>query len=132
MPSNKPISYEVKEDGINELIEEKNNMVTMLREVSWNGRESHLEIRKWVEDAEKETPMKGVSFMTEEGPHNLTETLVKCGFGNTKNIIKQLSVRDDFDNSLINVIGKQKVSKAKSTPVIVNEDEYYDPKEIIS
>ena len=125
-------TYEIKEDGINEVIEETNNTVTMLREVAWNGREAHLELRKWVENAEKEIPMKGVSFTTEEGPHNLTETMVKCGFGRTPNILHQLSGREDFDKSLAKTIGKQKIKEAKDTVVEIEEDEYFDPKDIIS
>lgn len=126
------LSFEVKQDGINELIDEKGNMAMMLREVAWNGRDSHLELRKWVVDVDKEQPMRGVSFITSEGPNNLAEILVKNNFGNTKTILRELSARDDFEESLVSVVGKQKVKAAKETTVIVDEDELYDPKSLIS
>ena len=126
------ISFEVKQDGINELIEEKGNMVTMLRELGWNGRECRLDLRKWNIDVDKEVPLKGISFSTEEGPSNLAEALIKHNYGDTKNVLRQLSARDDFEESLVAVVGKQKVKAAKDTTVIVDEDELYDPKSLIS
>ena len=80
----KDLSFTIKDDGINELIDEKGNMVLMLREVAWNGRDAHLELRKWIVDVDKEQPMKGVSFITPEGPNKLTEVLVDKGFGDTE------------------------------------------------
>ena len=126
------LSYEVNPDGINEVIDEKGSMTLMLREVAWNGRQSHLELRKWVVDVDKEQPMRGVSFITEDGPHNLAEVLVQHKYGNTKNLLKQLSARDDFEEALIDVIGKKKVVAAKNTTAVVTEDDYYDPKTLIA
>ena len=126
------LSYEVNPDGINEVIDEKGSMTLMLREVAWKGRQSHLELRKWVVDVDKEQPMRGVSFITEDGPHNLAEVLVQHEYGNTKNLLKQLSARDDFDEALIDVIGKKKVVAAKNTTAVVTEDDYYDPKTLIA
>lgn len=126
------LSYEVNPDGINEVIDEKGSMTLMLREVAWNGRQSHLELRKWVVDVDKEQPMRGVSFITEDGPHNLAEVLVQHEYGNTKNLLKQLSARGDFEEALIDVIGKKKVVTAKNTTSVVTEDDYYDPKTLIA
>lgn len=126
------LSYEVNPDGINEVIDEKGSMTLMLREVAWNGRESHLELRKWVVDVDKEQPMRGVSFITAAGPHNLSEILVQNGYGDTKAILKQLSARDDFEEALIDTIGKKKVVTAKNTTAVVTEDDYYDPKMLIA
>ena len=61
-----PIKFEIKENGINELIDEgTGNSSIMLREVGWNGRDPKLEIRKWIIDVDKETPMRGLSFITD-------------------------------------------------------------------
>jgi hypothetical protein len=127
-----PVSFEINKEGINEIIDEKNNVALMLREVAWNGREKHLELRKWIIDVDKEQPMKGVSFITPEGPSNLVDALVKNGYGETKNVLHELSSRDDFNDALVQTVGKKKVEKAKNTTVVVNEDEYYDPKEVIN
>lgn len=127
-----PIKFEIKEDGINELIDEgTGNSSIMLREVGWNGRDPKLEIRKWIIDVDKETPMRGLSFITEQGPHTLTEVLVEKGFGNTEKLINNIKDREDFDESLVKVIGKKKIEKSKNTEVTISEDDYFDPKSVL-
>lgn len=127
-----PIKFEIKEDGINELIDEgTGNSSIMLREVGWNGRDPKLEIRKWIIDVDKETPMRGLSFITEQGPHTLTEVLTEKGFGNTEKIITNIKDREDFDDSLVKVIGKKKIEKSKNTEVTISEDDYFDPKSVL-
>lgn len=37
-----PISFNIDPEGINEVIEENGNMVTMLRKVSWGDKESKI------------------------------------------------------------------------------------------
>ena len=125
-----PISYEVKEDGINEVIDEKGNMVMMLREVAWSGRDYRLELRQWAIDVDKEIPMKGTSFMTEQGPNNLVHTMTRLGYGDTTEILQNIKDREDFDESLIKVIGKKKVEESKEK-VVITEDDYFDPKSLI-
>lgn len=123
----KDFSYHIKEDGINEVIEENGNMIMMLREVAWQGRDYRLELRKWIVDTEKEKPMRGVSFMTEQGPHTLTETLIKHGYGNTLNVLRELSGREDFEDSLISTIGKAKVDETKLKEYTIDDDDYFIP-----
>lgn len=130
MASSGPITFTIKEDGINELIEERGNMVTMLREVAWGNREAHLEVRKWVVSPDEEKPMRGCSFMTEEGPHKLVEVMADNGYGNTKTMLGALSKREDFEDALTQTIGKKKVEKAKNTEVTVDEEEFFDPKSV--
>lgn len=130
MASSGPIAFTIKEDGINELIEERGNMVTMLREVAWGNREAHLEVRKWVVSPDEEKPMRGCSFMTEEGPHKLVEVMADNGYGNTKTVLGALSKREDFEDALTQTIGKKKVEKAKNTEVTVDEEEFFDPKSV--
>lgn len=125
------LSFTVKEDGINEVIDEKGNLTLMLREVSWGNREAHLELRRWIIDIDKETPMKGCAFLTEEGPNTLVNVMVKNGFGDTNTILHELSSRDDFEESLIKTIGKTKIEKAKESEITISEDDYFDPKAIL-
>ena len=127
-----PIKFEIKENGINELIDEgTGNSSIMLREVGWNGRDPKLEIRKWIIDVDKETPMRGLSFITEQCSHTLTEVLAEKGFGNTEKIITNIKDREDFDDSLVKVIGKKKIEKSKNTEVTISEDDYFDPKSVL-
>ena len=98
-------------DDINEVIEEKGNQYAALRKVAWvkEGEEpdkdkAKLEIRKWIVDKDgSEKAMKGYSFMTPEGPHQLTEVLVDNNFGNTKKILRSVTKRDDFKDAIENI-----------------------------
>ena len=126
MKEPKELTYSIKEDGINEVIDEGGNMILMLREVGWNGRDHRLELRKWIIDAESEKPMKGCTFMTEQGPHNAEETFVRLGFGQTTNLLHELSAREDFEQSLVHTIGQKKVDEAKQQVVLEDED-YFIP-----
>lgn len=123
----KLLSYDVKKDGINEVIDEAGNMVVMLREVAWQGREHRLELRNWIIDVDKEMPMKGVAFKTEQGPHNCVEIMVKHGFGNTQKVLQELSLREDFEDALLHTIGRKKIDETKQKEVVVEEDDYFIP-----
>lgn len=117
-------SFSYKVGDIDEVVDSKGNSVILLRKLAWgeNGKEK-LELRKWVIDIAKETPLKGVTFLTEEGPHNLVTVLLQKGYGHTKNILETISLRNDFKDSLES-LGKP--SKAKSS------NKYIDPKDILS
>ena len=124
------IQFEVSPDGPNLLIDERNNTVMMLREVAWNGRANHLEIRKWVVEENGERPLRGVSFMTDKGPHNLVNVMAANGYGDTKTILEGIKDRPDFDESLVQTIGMKKVVEAKNTEYEVSDGDYYDPRQI--
>lgn len=124
------IQFEINPDGINELVDERNNTVMMLREVAWNGRAHHLELRKWVVEENGERPLRGVAFMSEEGPHNLVNVMTANGFGDTKIILNNLKDRADFDAALIETVGMQKVVEAKNTEYEVTNEDYYDPRQV--
>ena len=122
--------YKYTVGDIDELIDERGNSVIMLRKLAWGEGKEKLEIRKWIVDIDSERANKGVTFLTEEGPHNLTDTMVKLGFGNTENIISELSKRDDFNTALVSVIGETGVKRAKKSASTGTET-YYDPKEAL-
>lgn len=113
--------YEIAE-GFDYIIEEGSNTSINVRKISWNDRPFKLDIRKYSYKDGEENMMKGVS-LKEEGADTLAEVLVSTGYGNTRNIIKALRERDDFDESLLD----------KSVEIIDDEDEeeYYDPKELL-
>ena len=55
-----------------------------------------------VNSQEGETFGKGYAFDTDEGPHELVEAMIDCGFGNTKEILRKLTKRDDFKDAVEN------------------------------
>ena len=116
--------------GIDEIIEEKENQFTALREVQWGDRPSNLELRRSRNMPDGgEFPLKGVTFMTPEGPNTLAETLVNLGFGKTKDILSSLKDRDDFRRSLNTVLGKNDEFYDEKAGEV--DDEYYDPSELM-
>lgn len=124
------INFKVHPD-FDDLIDERGNTAVYFRMVDWNDREAKRpEIRKWRISENGETPDKGVTFLTDDGPKNLAKAIIKKGFGETAEYIEALKDRDDFDDSLAQVIGKKKVNEAKNTEVEV--EDYYDPKVVFN
>lgn len=105
--------YEINED-FDYTIDEKGNSYIALRKIKWNGSDSEkLDLRKYFVNSDGDEVMgKGVSFITEDGPHCLVETLIEQGYGDTKKILELTSKREDFveaieilkddDNEVIN------------------------------
>ena len=124
------INFKVHPD-FDELIDERGNTAVYFRMVDWNDREAKRpEIRKWRISENGETPDKGVTFLTDDGPKNLAKAIIKKGFGETAEYIEALKDRDNFDDSLAQVIGKKRVNEAKNTEVEV--EDYYDPKVVFN
>lgn len=117
--NSEPLTYNVGD--IDEPIDSKGNTVILLRKLAWGNNKEKLEIRKWFVDINKETPSKGVTFLTEEGPNNLINVMIQKGYGETGEIINSLKDREDFDEAL-EAIGKK---RPKGNP----SDTFYDPKE---
>lgn len=113
------IEYEII-DNYDHIFDEKGNTFLSLRKISWSGREPKLDLRKWYIDKEgNETVGKGISFLTEEGPNELTKILVDNGFGDTNELMESLSKREDFNKE------KYDIDKLTST-----KEEYYDPESL--
>ena len=102
MFDNTSIQYHVFQDyDIN--FDEHQSSCGTLRLVQWvrEGKEpdiskAKLEIRRVKIEPEGEMALKGYSFSTPEGPHELVEGMVGCGFGDTKTLLKSLRKREDF------------------------------------
>jgi hypothetical protein len=130
---NKNYNYNVKEDGVNELVYESNNTCIMLREVAWGNRPHKLEVRKWNVDINStETPAKGLTFPCKEAADALVHTMTKTGFGETNQIIHNIKDRTDFDDALVKNLGMQKIIEARNTEVEVTEDDLLDPQAIMA
>jgi hypothetical protein len=61
-----------------------------------------IEIRKINVTPEGETPLKGVS-MNEKEVNDLTVGLAEAGFGETKELLKTISKRDNFKDTVENI-----------------------------
>ena len=85
--------------SIDEVIDElPGNSFIALRKLRWSPTsEYRLDIRKWFTNSEgEEIAGKGVAFMTEEGPDNLIQALLKHGYGDTKKTLDGIKDRDDY------------------------------------
>ena len=120
--------YEVDET-FDYLIEEKGNQAIFFRRVSWGGRDAKPEIRKWYVDATNETPGKGCSFMTEEGPDELVRVMTEVGYGKTDEILSNISKRDDFGISIKKVLGKG-IEEVIDDTADIELEEVYDPRSL--
>lgn len=119
--------YNVLEDHA---FDEKGSTFLSLRKIQWGVEQGELDeitpvrvdLRKWNIRDGKEMPNRGFSFLTDQGPHELTHTLIDCGFGETKTILQKLSERDNFKESVENLY----VEDAPN-----NNGEYYDPRKAL-
>ena len=118
----KEFSMEI-EDNFDFILEEGQNTSINLRRISWNGRPSKIDIRKWVYNDGAERAMKGVS-LSDEGADELANVLIEQGFGSTKRIIKAIKAREDYDGSISGNITEEIAEDDGS-------EEYYDPSELL-
>lgn len=101
-------------DGLDAIFDEKGSMFLSMRKVQWvkEGNEpdpskAKLELRKWIVGPDGvEKANKGMTFLTEEGPHELAKTLVHHGYGKTKEILLELKGRKDFQESVNTLFDK--------------------------
>lgn len=123
------------DDSVNEVIDEANgNTFIALRKLRWFPQGSFkLDIRKWAVNKDgEEIPGKGVSFMTEEGPDNLIEALLKHGYGDTRKTINGIKDREDFPMAVKEAIQEMGID-LDSVEVSTIDDigSFYDPKSIL-
>lgn len=121
-----PITF-YNHDGIDEIFDEKGNVFLAMRKIQWckqgvepDPDKGKLELRKWHMKPEGETPSKGFSFLTEEGPHELVNVLISSGYGHTKDILLKLKEREDFEESVKSIYDE-----------VDTNDEYFDPRETL-
>ena len=119
--NNAEFKYSIR--GINRIIDEKNNQFIRLAEIAWAGADEEvdpsnikLDIRKYTTDADgNERMLKGCSFLTEDGPHELTHALVEEGFGNTEKILTAIKQRSDFPDAVKSCYGEKAADATDDT-----------------
>ena len=115
-------------------IDEKGNTFIALRKVDWGNKGDYkLDLRKYYASESGETMAKGVSFLTEDGPHELTKVLVETGYGDDNELAEAIikdrpyivaRIKSELDN---NQFFAKRIEKLD----IDDEDEFYDPEELI-
>ena len=118
--------FEVDKNFGDHVIEERDNLSIIMRKISWgNSGEYKVDIRKYIYTEEGERMNKGIS-LTDNGANELTKELVSCGYGDTKEIIKALSKREENLADLINQCNNESEDEDNGS------EEYYDPKELLA
>lgn len=98
-----PIKYEIMDEDPDAGVFDTNGDVYLaMREVAWNDGMPKLELRKWYagHDGKDDFPAKGFSFLTEDGPDNLAEILVKRGYGNTPVLLDAIAKREESEEAI--------------------------------
>ena len=106
-----------------------------MRKLRWseNGK-FKLDVRKWFTNSEgEEIAGKGVSFMTDDGPANLIEALLKNGYGDTRKTLNGIKDREDFAVRVKEVLKEKNINlEDVEIPTIDSiEESYYDPRSIL-
>lgn len=123
------------DETINEVFDEAagSNSFLALRKLRWNENSQYkLDIRKWYTNSEgEEVAGKGVSFMTEDGPNNLINALMKHGYGDTRGILESISSREDFLPNVKRIINNMNVNIDEIETGEESLDAlYFDPKNL--
>ena len=116
-------------------IDEKGNTFIALRKIDWGNKgEYKLDLRKYYASEAGETMSKGVSFLTDEGPDELTKVLVETGYGDDTEIANTL-----LENrpNVIAKIKKEIENNPKWDNIVAfdtddEEEEFYDPEELMA
>jgi hypothetical protein len=128
-------SYTVNPD-FDYTIDEKGNTFIALRQIDWGNKgEYKLDLRKYYASEEGETMSKGLSFLTEDGPDELTRVLIETGYGDDEQIANTLienrpyvlaHIKAEFDSNpeLVKSLGDSRFFK--------KDEEYYDPEELMA
>jgi len=132
---NKEFKLEI-DNEVDEVIDEvPGSSFIALRKLRWSDSGSFkLDIRKWYTNSEgEEIAGKGVSFMTEEGPDNLIEALLKHGYGDTRKTLNGIKDREDFLPAVKEIITEKGVDfDSIEVPSLDSlSEDFYDPKSIL-
>ena len=99
--------------GINRIVEEKGNQFIRFAQIAWVGDDEDVDpskikydLRKYTTDGDgNEKMLKGVSFLSDDGPTELTHVLLEEGFGNTTKVLTTIKDRSDFKDAVEEAFG---------------------------
>ena len=119
-------------------IDEKGNTFIALRKIDWGNKGDYkLDLRKYYASDAGETMSKGLSFLTEDGPNELTKVLLETGYGDAEEIANTiLENRKDIAARIAVALEDPEKSydlKAELERELEDDDdEFYDPEELIA
>ena len=123
--------YEMDHNGVNRIIDEYGNSMLAMRMVRW--RETNdfkLDIRKYRFDENGETPSKGITFLTEEGPGELAKALLEEGYGDAEHLAESLyKTRPDICNKILDLMDGKKLDEPDKDENSI--EDLYDPREVL-
>ena len=143
--------YEMKENGINEIISERGDMFLALREVRWSeSKPFKLDLRHYKSDEEGDITLKGVSF-TDDDADEIVNALIKNGFGDNDQIaetiiserpslartIKSMDVSETGEDARQRLFSRRAAEDEESDdegyfPSTSDDVTYYRPEELLA
>ena len=94
--SNEEFKWDIDTNFGDYILEESGNTSINLRKISWNERPFKIDIRKYTFHNGKEVAMRGIG-LSEEATNELATVLVTKGYGNTKQMMKHIRDRMDYE-----------------------------------
>lgn len=132
-------NYEYDE-RLDKVVDEKANQFISVRFAKWKeDQDFQLEIRRFALSEDGETPLKGVRFLTDNGPHELTTTLVENGFGMADELVD--IIIEHRPAVAAKIYNRLTGDKKLMTKVLSHENDedmedesenLYDPKELLA
>ena len=118
-------------------IDEKGNTFIALRKIDWGNKGDYkLDLRKYYASESGETMSKGLSFLTEDGPNELTKVLIETGYGNDAELASAIiEHRPGILGRIHNAITEdpELLEGLDAEDYGDDEDEdFYDPEELVS
>lgn len=132
-------NYEYDE-RLDKVVDEKANQFISVRFAKWKeDQDFQLEIRRFALSEDGETPLKGVRFLTDNGPHELTTTLIENGFGMADELVD--TIIENRPAIAAKIYNRLTGDKKLMTKVLSHENDedtedesenLYDPKELLA
>jgi hypothetical protein len=130
----KDMEFNIEIDpAVDEVFDESvGNSFLAMRRLRWNeDGVFKLDLRKWITDSTgKEIAGKGFSFITEEGPANLVNCLLKHGYADTRKTLEGLQDREDFVPECMRILSEKGALPEGSFATVQDEPGsggFYDP-----
>lgn len=117
-------------------IDEKGNTFIALRKIDWRSNGNYkLDLRKYYASESGETMSKGVSFLTDDGPNELTKVLIETGYGDDNEIANTIiENRPGVLGRIYSALNKspELIEGLEAEDFGEDDDDYYNPEELIS
>lgn len=125
--ADKEFKYEVDKD-FNYTIDERGNSFIALRKIRWGDNDNYkLDIRKYISTEKGEQMMKGFSFITDDGPNELSRVLLDTGYGKPDEIAQVIV---DNRKDIFNEISKRVNGEFTITEDNESDEELFDARRL--